>query len=272
MNFYKRHLGDYARDTGHLTPLQHGIYTLLLDYYYATEKPIPRANLHRVARARTPEERRAADAVGNEFFEADGPVLRNKRVESEIHKFLDKSNKARDASALRWHSDGNAIQNPESRIQKKAKEEEKIGEAALRATTTKRGERLQADWTCPEEWGHWARSDRPGVDVELEAAKFRDHWIAAAGRGATKLDWFATWRNWIRSSRSPLTQVATKPKQAHPCEHRADGRPCTDENTTYAGGKWVCHEHHPAVLRANAELKPVSNVVINLASMLKVAQ
>ena len=35
--------------------------------------------------------------------------------------------------------------------------------------------------------------------VRTEAAKFRDHWVAKAGRDATKTDWLATWRNWCRS-------------------------------------------------------------------------
>ena len=38
MNYYERHLGDYARDTGHLSMLEHGAYSLLLDRYYATRR------------------------------------------------------------------------------------------------------------------------------------------------------------------------------------------------------------------------------------------
>lgn len=68
MNYYTRHLGDYARDTGHLSALEHGVYTLLLDRYYATEKPIPAALTYRVARATTEAERAAVDAVLAEFF------------------------------------------------------------------------------------------------------------------------------------------------------------------------------------------------------------
>jgi hypothetical protein len=31
MKFYQRHLGDYARDTAHLSLLEHGVYSVLLD-------------------------------------------------------------------------------------------------------------------------------------------------------------------------------------------------------------------------------------------------
>lgn len=48
---------------------------------------------------------------------------------------------------------------------------------------------------------------RPDVDLELETEKFRDFWAAKPGKDGTKLDWDATWRNWIRNSRqSPQSQ------------------------------------------------------------------
>ncbi len=37
--------------------------------------------------------------------------------------------------------------------------------------------------------------------AKVEAATFVDHWHAKSGRDATKLDWQATWRNWVRNSR-----------------------------------------------------------------------
>jgi uncharacterized protein YdaU (DUF1376 family) len=87
LNFYKRHLGDYAKDAGHLSMLEHGAYTLLLDRYYTTEKPIAsRAEAHRVCRARSRDERAAVDAVLAEFFVSDGEAFQNRRAEEEIAK------------------------------------------------------------------------------------------------------------------------------------------------------------------------------------------
>ena len=34
--------------------------------------------------------------------------------------------------------------------------------------------------------------------AEAEAERFRDFWTAKSGKDATKLDWSATWRNWVR--------------------------------------------------------------------------
>lgn len=68
------------------------------------------------------------------------------------------------------------------------------------ASTTTRGHRLPADWQPTPEQLRWARDARPDVDATGEALKFRDFWIAKPGKDGTKLDWDATWRNWIRNS------------------------------------------------------------------------
>lgn len=86
MNYYERHLGDYARDTAHLSILEHGVYTLLLDRYYATEQGIPAEQAHRVARARSKDERDAVDAVLAEFFHLRDGTWINNRVTEELAK------------------------------------------------------------------------------------------------------------------------------------------------------------------------------------------
>ena len=95
MNYYERHLGDYARDTAHLSMLEHGAYTLLLDRCYTTEQGIPSDQAHRVARARTKDEKHAVDTVLEEFFDlVDGVWVKN-RVQEEIIKAYKKIETAR---------------------------------------------------------------------------------------------------------------------------------------------------------------------------------
>lgn len=85
MNYYERHLGDYAKQASHLSMLEHGAYTLLLDRYYTTEKGIPQDHIYRVTRANTPQERKAVDNVLREFFYlAEDGVWRKNRCEAEI--------------------------------------------------------------------------------------------------------------------------------------------------------------------------------------------
>lgn len=94
MNYYEHHLGDYAKDTAHLTMIEHGAYRLLLDRYYGTEAGIPADQVYRVARARSKEEKAAVEVVLEEFFELVDGVWKNKRAEEEIEKFLASKPKA----------------------------------------------------------------------------------------------------------------------------------------------------------------------------------
>lgn len=83
---------------------------------------------------------------------------------------------------------------------------------------TKRGTRLSEDWTPSEDDVEFARER--GLDpteIQNEADRFRDYWIAKAGAQATKLDWAATWRNWIR-----LEVKQRPPARAGPKRRRGD--------------------------------------------------
>lgn len=95
MNYWERHIGDYARDAGHLTMLEHGAYTLLLDRYYSTEQAIPSDQAHRVCRARSREERAAVDAVLAEFFHLVNGAWVNGRASREVEKAQTKIEAAR---------------------------------------------------------------------------------------------------------------------------------------------------------------------------------
>lgn len=107
--WYPFYVGDYAGDTAHLSMLEHGAYRLLLDYYYSTQKPLPKDSikLYRICRARTQAERKAVMSAALQFFIEDGLVLRNKKCDSEITKQLNFSN-SQSAKAMLRHSHGNA--------------------------------------------------------------------------------------------------------------------------------------------------------------------
>lgn len=88
MNFYKHYIGDYQRDTGHLSLAEHGAYRLMLDAFYATGKPLPmdKKALYRLLRAATAVERKAIDMVCAQFWEISSAGLVNRRAALEIEK------------------------------------------------------------------------------------------------------------------------------------------------------------------------------------------
>lgn len=71
MNFYKHFIGDYQRDTAHLSLTEHGAYRLMLDAFYGTARPLPgdKKALYRLIRAETDAEKRAVDSVALQFWQ-----------------------------------------------------------------------------------------------------------------------------------------------------------------------------------------------------------
>jgi uncharacterized protein YdaU (DUF1376 family) len=85
VNFFKLYVGDYQRDTAHLSITEHGAYLLMLQHYYATEKPLPTGKaLHRMLRAQDRAEREAIDAVAAQFWQETPDGLVNARADAEI--------------------------------------------------------------------------------------------------------------------------------------------------------------------------------------------
>jgi hypothetical protein len=66
--------------------------------------------------------------------------------------------------------------------------------------SSRKGTRLPPDWKPTDhEWQEAVRSIGR-QQAECESAKFRDYWIAKPGKDGHKLDWDATWRNWVRKA------------------------------------------------------------------------
>lgn len=88
MNFYKHFIGGYQRDTGRLNLMEHGACRLMLDIFYATQKPLPkdRPTLYRLLRAGGAAEKRAIDSVVSQFWKTSTRGLSNLRATTEIGK------------------------------------------------------------------------------------------------------------------------------------------------------------------------------------------
>lgn len=79
--------------------------------------------------------------------------------------------------------------------------------------TAARGTRLPADWKPSEADLQWAKDSRPEINPATEADRFADYWHGVAGAKGIKLDWPATWRNWIRRADAPRESV---PRESTP--------------------------------------------------------
>jgi uncharacterized protein YdaU (DUF1376 family) len=85
-------------------------------------------------------------------------------------------------------------------LRTKNKEENKKEEReGARATRWAAGRVVDDAWIA-EVPGILERAGLPPVNARLEAQKFADHWLAAAGPTAMKADWHAAWRTWVRKA------------------------------------------------------------------------
>lgn len=122
-----------------------------------------------------------------------------------------------DASGVLADRLRNAI--PETETERET-ERETNGEIEEKPTKTpsassKKGSRLPDDWLLPKAWGEWALSERKdwtAEEVRRCAERFADFWHAKPGREACKLDWLATWRNWVRNDRDKRSSVTQRPQ------------------------------------------------------------
>jgi uncharacterized protein YdaU (DUF1376 family) len=158
VNYYPHHIGDYLRDTVHLTMVEDSAYRRMLDLYYASEKPLPIDfdYLCKLVRARENPEREAVHLVLHEFFQKCEDGWRNKRADEEIRKGRARVKAARvngkrgGRPKTQWVSrnnpDGSQPDNPELNSQKpKAKSQNQINKSAV----------ALPEWLPHEAWKDW---------------------------------------------------------------------------------------------------------------------
>ena len=117
MHYYEHNIGDYRKDTAHLTLLEHGIYRQLIDSYYLSESPLSKdlEKLMRTHSIRSAEEMLSFSNVLSDFFELTEEGYIHKRCDKIIAEYHGKSEKARASAKARWANrdkviDANALQ------------------------------------------------------------------------------------------------------------------------------------------------------------------
>jgi uncharacterized protein YdaU (DUF1376 family) len=175
-------------------------YRRLLDFYFLHEKPIKHRDVARQIGMREHEE--DVMTVLNEFFISTADGFVSPRADKEIKQYKEFSEAGKRGAAKRWGTppNGEAISPPNATP---------IATNNHKPITTnhikekqQRGSRLAQDWFLSKAMGDWATQERPDLDVRQVAEQFKDYWVAQAGQKGVKLDWDATWRNWVRNTKA----------------------------------------------------------------------
>ena len=182
--------------------LQHGAYTLLIDSCYDRETFPTLEQALEWTWASTEAEVEAVKFVLSRFFklDKDGCYVQDRVLEELL-------NYHKNAETNKRIADEREAKRKESRTKREPSVDEPppnhkpltINQEPIKERT--RGSRLSADWVLPKEWADWAKQERPDLDLRSVSEQFRDYWSAKAGSGSTKLDWQATWRNWVRNQK-----------------------------------------------------------------------
>lgn len=81
------------------------------------------------------------------------------------------------------------------------------------------GTRLPENFKVPDDWIDWATDERPDIpppEMRTVAESFVDYWAAKAGAAARKVDWQATWRNWVRNQKRYAAPPPVKQQKFDP--------------------------------------------------------
>lgn len=84
------------------------------------------------------------------------------------------------------------------------------GEASQAPPTPKKGHRIPEDWMPDNELVATMNSECPNVNQQAEHRKFVDYWSSQPGAKGVKLDWRATYRNWIRRANESAPKTGNR--------------------------------------------------------------
>ena len=114
--YYQFNIGDYRKDTVHLSLLEHGIYRQLIDTYYTKEGKLEADmdNLMRTHSIRNADEVRAFENVIKDFFVEQDGMLTHRGCDKVIAEIYEKSDKAKASARARWDKENANAKRPES--------------------------------------------------------------------------------------------------------------------------------------------------------------
>jgi uncharacterized protein YdaU (DUF1376 family) len=205
VHYYQFHIGDYASHTRHLSIHEDLAYRRLLDFYYLHEHPIKHRDIARQINMREFEQ--DVLTVLEEFFLSTDAGFINPRADLEIAKYKEFSEAGKRGAAKRWGSNGEA-NSPPNATPIATNNHKPITINHKPKVESTRGSRLSTDFCLTEEWKDFCQQDRPDLNPKKVFESFKDYWIAKAGQQGVKLDWFATWRNWVRSqNQAPVNKA-----------------------------------------------------------------
>ena len=100
MNYYYHHIGDFKKDTNFLTHEQRSIYLEMLWLYYDQERGLEKNTKMLAIKVQATIEQ--VEFLLSVYFDEEEDCYTHKRIEEELQKTYEKSEKARLSAQARW--------------------------------------------------------------------------------------------------------------------------------------------------------------------------
>ena len=93
--------------------------------------------------------------------------------------------------------------------------------SAHKAPMAQQGTRITADFALDSHLLAQAKTCAPDVDPAVEHPKFVDYWLGIPGARGRKVDWPATWRNWMRKAQDDIPATPARNGNGRPSASHA---------------------------------------------------
>ena len=233
MPWYKHNVHEFLDGVQGIGADVIGAYIVLLDLIYARGGETRRDDRHLAAILGS--SKRLATALTDRLIElgkidAHGAFITNSRAKSEVKSARDVTERRVNAQRTRRENESASNENSDledNPVSLKPPREEKIREdktSSLRSeeekapSSPKRGTRIPDDFHPDLEFATAEGLTRS--QAEKEAANFRDYWTAKSGKDATKIDWPATWRGWVRRAAERRVGARASPQKSAYRQHQ----------------------------------------------------
>lgn len=207
--YYKWFWQDWRanRKIQRMSYVERGLYRELLDECWA-EGYIPNDIKELADICGCPEDV-MADAwqvLSSCFIEVkDGSLINEKlhslRTEKDIER-LKKSENGRKGGIAKYLKTNDNVASAKQMPSNCHIEEKRREEKSAAPKVANKGTRWSKDYPMPDAWLEYCVKARPDLNPKDTFESFTDYWVSVAGAKGVKLDWSATWRNWVRSQRA----------------------------------------------------------------------
>ena len=211
MHYYQHHIGDFIKDTSYLTNEEIGIYMKLIWLYYDTEEPLPNDIVVLSMKTNARNNEVAVQGILDMYFQLLNDKWHHTRCDKEIAEY----------QAFCVKQKANGLKGGRPKITQQEPNDNPMGfqpEPKITLTTNHKpltsigvakatkGTRFNLD-AIPEDWVLFCRKERSDLNPVVVFDGFKDYWASVAGAKGVKLDWSATWRNWIRNQKQGVAKV-----------------------------------------------------------------